>query len=67
MDKGELIKYLNKHFWTKQELLNISKVREQDLLKYQQNGVMPKCSYRLSLNIKSDSFFGLHKDEQSAT
>ena len=60
----ELIKYLNKHFFTKQELLDISKVKEQDLLKYQENGVMPKCSYRLSLNLKSDSFFGLHNDEQ---
>ena len=60
----ELIKYLNDHFFTKQELLDISKVTEQDLLKYQENGLMPKCSYRLSLNLKSDSFFGLHNNEQ---
>jgi hypothetical protein len=60
----ELIKYLNKHFFTKQELLDITKVTEQDLSKYQENGVMPKCSYKLSLNLKSDSFFGLHSDEQ---
>lgn len=60
----ELIKYLNKHFFTKQELLDVTKVTEQDLSKYQENGVMPKCSYKLRLNLKSDSFFGLHNDEQ---
>ncbi|WP_394495894.1 DUF6058 family natural product biosynthesis protein [Shewanella sp. ENK2] len=60
----ELIKYLNKYFFTQQELLDITKITEQDLLKYQEDGLMPKCSYKLSLNIKSDSFFGLHDDEQ---
>ena len=60
----ELIKYLNEHFFTKQELLDISKVTEQDLSKYQENGLMPKCSYKLNLNLTSDSFFGLHNNEQ---
>lgn len=60
----ELIQYLNKYFFTQQELLDITKITEQDLLKYQEDGLMPKCSYKLSLNIKSDSFFGLHDDEQ---
>mgnify|MGYP000610323971 CR=1 FL=1 len=60
----ELIKYLNEHFFTKQELLDISKVTEQDFLKYQENGAMPKCSYKLSLNLTSDSYFGLHSNEQ---
>jgi len=60
----ELIKYLNKHFFTKQELLDITKITEQDLSKYQEGGVMPKCSYKLNLNIKSDSFFGLHDENQ---
>lgn len=60
----ELIKYLNKYFFTKQELLDITKTTEQDLSKYQEDGLMPKCSYKLSLSIKSDSFFGLHDDEQ---
>ncbi|MCF6264063.1 MAG: DUF6058 family natural product biosynthesis protein [Xanthomonadales bacterium] len=60
----ELIKYLNDHFFTKQELLDISKVTEQDFTEYQNNGVMPKCSYKLSFNLTSDSFFGLHNDEQ---
>lgn len=60
----ELIQYLNQYFFTQQELLDITKITEQDLLKYQEDGLMPKCSYKLSLNIKSDSFFGLHDDEQ---
>ncbi|MCG7490209.1 DUF6058 family natural product biosynthesis protein [Vibrio sp. Of14-4] len=60
----ELIKYLNKYFFTKQELLDITKITEQALLKYQIDCVMPKCSYKLNLNMKSDSFFGLHHDEQ---
>ena len=60
----ELIKYLNDHFFTKQQLLDVSKVTEQDFLSYQENGVMPKCSYKLSLQLTSDSFFGLHNDAQ---
>ena len=60
----ELIKYLNKYFFTRQYLLEITKITEQDLIKYQEDGLMPKCSYKLSLNIKSDSFFGSHDDEQ---
>ena len=60
----ELIKYLNEHFFTKQELLDISKVTEQNFLNYQENGLMPKCSYRLKLNVTSDSFFGLFNNDQ---
>lgn len=60
----DLIKYLNKYFFTKQELLDITKITEIDLLKYQEIGVMPKCSYKLTLHLKSGSFFGLHTDEQ---
>lgn len=60
----ELISYLNTHFFTKQQLLDISKVTEQTLLTYQTKGVMPKCSYKLKLNLSSDSFFGVHHEEQ---
>lgn len=60
----DLIKYLNEHFFTKQELLDITKVTEQDLIKYQKERVMPQCSYRLRLNLTSDSFFGMHSEEQ---
>ncbi len=60
----ELIKFLNDNFFTKQELLDVSKATEQELTQYQVQGVMPKCSYRLSLTVSCDSFFGLHTDDQ---
>lgn len=60
----ELLKYLNEYFLTKQELLDISKVTEQQLYNYQKIGSMPKCSYRLKLNLESDSFFGLYSEQQ---
>ncbi|BAJ01693.1 DUF6058 family natural product biosynthesis protein [Shewanella violacea] len=60
----ELIKYLNDNFFTKKELLDVSKVTELELLSYQNDRLMPKCSYKLTLNVKSDSFFGVHNDEQ---
>lgn len=60
----DLINYLNQYFFTKQALLDITKISAQDLLKYQENGVMPKCSYKLSVNLTSDSFLGLYSDEQ---
>ncbi|MBB1269900.1 DUF6058 family natural product biosynthesis protein [Shewanella sp. SR44-3] len=61
----ELMNYLNEHFFTQQQLLDISKVSQQDLLSYQQQGLMPKCSYQLRLQLQSDSFFGLHHEEQT--
>ena len=61
----ELIKYLNSNFFTKKELLDISKISEQDFLKYQKDKIMPKHSYKLRLNLESDSFFGPHKSEQT--
>lgn len=60
----ELIQYLREYFFTKQELLEYSNVTEQELIKYQANRVMPKCSYKLNMNVQSDSFFGLYNDEQ---
>lgn len=60
----ELIKYLNSNFLTKQELLDISKVTEEEFLIYQQQKLMPTCSYKLDLNLTSDSFFGVHNEEQ---
>ena len=61
----ELIQYLNSNFLTKQELLDISKVTNEDFLSYQQQKLMPTYSYKLDLNITSDSFFGLHNEEQT--
>ncbi|MEI5637874.1 MULTISPECIES: hypothetical protein [unclassified Pseudoalteromonas] len=60
----ELIKYLNEHFITKCELLELSKVTETELRELQQQGLMPQCSYKLKLNLESDSFFGVHCDNQ---
>lgn len=60
----ELINYLNEHFFTQEQLLDISKVSQQDLLSYQQQGLMPKCAYQLSLQLQSHSFFGPHHEEQ---
>jgi len=59
-----LIKYLSEHFYTKQELLNVSKITPQELLEYQQKEVMPKSSYKLTINLTSDSVFGLHNEEE---
>ncbi|MGO2129492.1 MAG: DUF6058 family natural product biosynthesis protein [Pseudoalteromonas prydzensis] len=60
----ELIKYLNEHFYTKQELLDLSKTNEQTLREYQENNLMPQCSYKVNLELKSDSFFGPYNNEQ---
>ncbi len=60
----ELINYLSRYFLTKQELLVAAKITEQELSHYQKLEVMPKCSYKLQLNVASTSFFGLHNKEQ---
>ncbi|NQZ90262.1 MAG: hypothetical protein HRT54_22080 [Colwellia sp.] len=60
----ELIKYLNDNFFTKQELLNVTKIQQQTLLDYQELKVMPKCSYKLNIDLQSDSVFGLYNEEQ---
>ena len=60
----ELINYLSRYFLTKQELLAATKITEQKLSNYQQLKIMPKCSYKLQLNVASTSFFGLHNEEQ---
>ncbi|WP_223671055.1 DUF6058 family natural product biosynthesis protein [Kangiella shandongensis] len=58
----ELIHYLNSHFFTLQELLDNTKITEQDFRDYQDNEVMPKASYKLDVDVRSDSFFGLHEE-----
>lgn len=54
----ELINYLNENYLTKQQLLDLAKISETEFSYFQENKVMPSCSYRLSLNYSSDSFFG---------
>lgn len=60
----ELLNYLNNHFLTKQQLLDITKVSEGDFFQYQEQGLMPKCSYKLTLDMQSDSFFGVYQEAQ---
>lgn len=61
----DLINYLNNNYYTKQQLLDLAKVNEVELSYFQENKVMPTCSYKLSLSYMSDSFFGEfnHQDE----
>ncbi|MCW8878178.1 MAG: DUF6058 family natural product biosynthesis protein [Kangiellaceae bacterium] len=61
--KVNLLKYLNENYFTKHELLELAKISEAELLEYQHKKVMPKCSYRISLNSVCDSFFGEFKEE----
>lgn len=61
----DLINYLNKHFITRRELLEQTKVTEQVFEDYQAQGIMPKASYRLDLNLTCDSFFGIHNESQA--
>ncbi len=56
----ELIRYLNKYFFTKQQLLDISKITNSEFEYFISLGVMPKHSYKLKAKVVSDSFFGEH-------
>jgi len=58
----ELITYLNEHFLTKKRLLQLTKISDTQLINYQQQGVMPKCSYRINLQTSCDSFFGVNEE-----
>ena len=54
----ELINYLHQYFYTKSQLTELAVISSQDLLAFQQQGVMPTCSYKLALNYTGDSFLG---------
>jgi hypothetical protein len=58
-----LINYLNNNYFTKQQLLDLAKITETELLNFQQQNVMPKCSYKLKLHYTSHSFFGEFNDQ----
>jgi hypothetical protein len=60
----ELLDYLGAHFLSKNALLSAANISEQQLRSYQQQGVMPLCSYKLRLDLQCDSFFGLYKEQQ---
>jgi len=63
--KVDLINYLQAHYLTEQELLALAKVTESELLAYQQQNVMPSCSYTLEMDCKSDSFFGVFNEKSN--
>jgi hypothetical protein len=60
----ELLDYLRAHYLSKDALLSAANTTEQQLRAYQQQGVMPLCSYKLSLSVQCDSFFGFHSEEK---
>lgn len=62
----ELIHYLNKHFFTREQLLARCAIEPEQLQHWQEHRMMPRASYRLRLDILCDSFFGEHR-EQLAT
>lgn len=58
----ELIKYLDKNFYSLSELLQINRLEHHRFCAYQSQKLMPKASYVLDLNLSSNSFFGLHSE-----
>lgn len=61
----ELIRYLNEHFFTTEQLLAHCAIRVDELQRWQARRMMPKASYRLSLDIACISFFGEHREQQA--
>lgn len=61
----ELIKYLSTHFLTRQELIDLAKISEDELQRFQEEKRMPKSSYKISLKLTCDSFFGEHNEQDS--
>ncbi|MFC0118342.1 DUF6058 family natural product biosynthesis protein [Pseudoalteromonas xiamenensis] len=56
----ELMEYLCTHFLNKTQLLSAAQVSDEELRNYQAFGLVPKCSYKLNLNLDCHSFFGEH-------
>jgi len=63
--KVDLINYLQANYLTEQELLALAKVTQSELFTYQQQNVMPSCSYKLEMDCKSDSFFGVFNEKSN--
>lgn len=59
----ELIDYLNRHFFTRAQLLARCGIDGARLDALQEAGMMPRPSYRLRLQLACDSFFGAHSEE----
>ncbi|TQV81536.1 DUF6058 family natural product biosynthesis protein [Aliikangiella coralliicola] len=61
----DLIQYLNQNFYTREQLLDLSKVDSKVFQELQSKGIMPQCSYRLTSQLCCDSFFGEHTESYS--
>ncbi|WP_444958940.1 DUF6058 family natural product biosynthesis protein [Microbulbifer sp. ZKSA002] len=61
----ELLNYLDKHFLTKEQLIQATQISELQLQRYQDEGVMPKPSYKLNIQWDCESFFGAHSEKQA--
>ncbi len=59
-----LLNYLNEYFFTKQQLLDVSKITPAQLESWQAAAVMPLASYRVKLAASCDSFFGPHSETE---
>lgn len=57
----ELLRYLNDHFFTCEQLLAAAGVDAATFADWQRCALMPQPSYRLALELRCDSFFGEHR------
>jgi hypothetical protein len=58
----ELLDYLNRQFLTEGALLDACAASAGELAELQARGVMPRASYRLSVTIDCESYFGPHAE-----
>lgn len=61
----DLIEYLTKQFFTREQLLGHARIDGQRLDQWQQRRMMPRPSYRLRLDVACDSFFGEHRETRA--
>jgi len=59
----DLLQYLQQHFFSTEQLLKHSAISANQLRHWQEHRMMPIPSYRLSLDISCDSFFGQHREQ----
>mgnify|MGYP001087438106 CR=1 FL=1 len=58
----DLINYLAENFYTKETLLELSKVSRRQFDAWQNERIVPQASYKLSINAECQSFFGDHEE-----
>ena len=62
----ELIRYLEAHYLSEEQLLSASGLDAAELADMQARKLMPQPSYTLQLDIGCDSYFGPHKEQAGA-